>query len=125
MAGTVKIEGYREFLRACNKAEKDTKREVRAAFRKVGDVVRTEARANLRDYDKRSAGGLRTRVRQRGVSVEQSLRKTSDESRRRPNWGSYQMRHALVPALDDKKREVVEEMEEAFDRIANHFGKKG
>jgi hypothetical protein len=76
------VKGYREFLRACAKAEKDTRKEVRAAFREVGDIVRVDAARRLDGLSPKAAAGLRTRVRQRGVSVEQSLRRTTGK---RPN----------------------------------------
>lgn len=112
------VKGYREFLRACAKAEKDTRKEVRAAFREVGDIVRVDAARRLDGLSPKAAAGLRTRVRQRGVSVEQSLRRTTGK---RPDWGAVQMRDALLPAVEAKEDEVVAEMEHAIDRVADHF----
>ena len=117
-AQTLRLEGYTDFLRACDRAGKETKREVRSTFRKVGDVVKVDARARFRSSDAKSAAGLRTVVRQRGVSVEQSLRRTSG---RHPEFGSWQMRHALVPALESKEGQVEREMEHAIDTVAEHF----
>ena len=118
MAETVRIKGYREFIRACDRAGKETKKEVRGTFRKVGDIVREEASSRFRDVSPRSAAGYRTRVRQGGVAVEQSLRRTTGL---RPDFGALQMQEALIPALEDKEDEVIEAMDDALDRVADHF----
>lgn len=112
------VKGYREFMRACAKAPKDTRTEVRAAFRVVGDIVRTDAASRLASLSAKSAAGLRTRVRQTGVSVEQSARKTTGK---RPDWGATQMKEALLPAVVSKEHEVVDAMEDAIDTVADHF----
>lgn len=112
------VKGYREFMRACSKAPKDTRTEVRAAFRVVGDIVRTDAASRLASLSAKSAAGLRTRVRQTGVSVEQSARKTTGK---RPDWGATQMKEALLPAVVSKEHEVVDAMEDAIDTVADHF----
>lgn len=117
-AQTLRVKGYREFVRACDRAGKETKKEVRSTFRKVGDIVKEEAASRFRDIDARSAAGYRTVVRQRGVSVEQSLRRTTGL---RPDFGVLQMRRALEPALADKEGEVEREMENAIDKVADHF----
>lgn len=121
-AQTVRVRGLKEFLRATDRAGKETKREIRGTFRKVGEIVKVDAQARYRASDAKSARGLRTVVRQRGVTVEQSLRRTTGQH---PEWGSWQMRHGLLPALDEKKREIEREMEDAIDRVADHFDRKG
>lgn len=115
---TLRVEGLKPFLIACDRAGKETKKEVRGTFRKVGDIVKVDARTRFRASDAKSAMGLRTVVRQRGVSVEQSLRKTTAKH---PEWGSWQMRHSLLPALAAKEGEVEREMEHAIDKVADHF----
>jgi len=118
MAETLRLHGYREFLRACDRAGKETKKEVRGTFRVVGDIVRDEARSLFEDISPKSAAGYRTRVRQRGVAVEQSLRRTTGT---RPDFGRLQMEEALEPALEEKEDEVEREMENAIDKVADHF----
>lgn len=118
MAEPVKVSGYREFLRACDRAGKETKKEVRDTFRKVGDIVRDDARERFGSLSPKTAAGFRTSVRLRGVSVEQSLRKTTGL---RPDWGSTQMRLGLIPALDAREDEVESEFERAIDKVADHF----
>jgi hypothetical protein len=115
---TLRVRGYREFLRAANKAGAESKREVRAAFRKVGEVVRAEAVVRFSSIDARSAAGYRVAVRQRGVAVEQRRRKTTGL---RPDYGALQIRRALLPALQRNAAETERQMERAIDRVADHF----
>ena len=117
-AATVRVRGYREFLAACNRAERDTKYWVRHTFRQVGAVVQRDATAKFSAYDVKSALGYRTVVRQRGVSVEQKYRKTTGQ---RPNFGSLQMERALIPALVENESETVRRMEHAIDTVADRF----
>lgn len=114
----LRVKGYRETLRAFSRAERATKKEARAALREVGEVVRVEAAQRFRDVDAKTAAGYRTRVRQRGISVEQSLRRTTGT---RPDYGELQMREALIPAAEAKEAEITKGMEKALDRIADHF----
>jgi len=91
---------------------------VRDTFRHVGDVVRVEwTREFSVRYDARSAAGYRTRVRQRGVQVEQSLRKTTGL---RPDYGRLQQRVGEA-VLDQKQGELARGFERALDTVADHF----
>jgi hypothetical protein len=118
--GTVHIRGYREFLRATNRAEKASKRFVRDNFKEVGEVVRVPAADDLRTLQPtgKSAAGLRTIVRARGVNVEQTLRKVTGK---RPDWGATQMRKILLPNLESHEREIEQKLEEKLGDIADHF----
>lgn len=112
------VRGYQPLLRALRNADRDTKREVRAALRDVGEVVRVEAVKLLDPVAPLSAAGYRVRVRQRGVAVEQSLRKTTGLH---PEWGDYQMRRVLLPARHNTFPEVEELFEKAVDFVAAKF----
>jgi len=117
-SSTLPVKGMREFLRASSKAEKETNTEVRAAFREAGDVVKVEAARLFGRIDVISAAGYRTRVRQTGVSVEQSLRRVTGK---RPDYGSLQMREALLPAVEDKSGEIEDVFDDAIETVADHF----
>lgn len=119
---TLRVEGYRELLRALQTADKESKREIRSEFRKVGDIVKNDAVRGFSPVNARTAAGFKTRVRQKGVAVEQSLRKTTGLH---PEWGSYQMRHALLPALMANEDDTERAMEKAMDRVADHFNRGG
>jgi hypothetical protein len=117
--GTLRVEGYQDFMRACAKADKDTKRAVRDTFRPVGDIVRVDAAAMLAPVSARSAAGFRTRVRQRGVAVvEQSIRKTT---RQHPEFGALQMRRALLPSMQHNEQRVEKEFEKATDTVCDRL----
>jgi hypothetical protein len=95
-----------------------TRREVRNELRQVAETVRDDGERKFSRYSQRSADGYRVVVRRRGISVEQSLRKTTGNN---PDWGKLQMREALIPALDDNTEKLVRDLERAIDRIANRI----
>jgi hypothetical protein len=119
---TLAVVGYRDFLRALAAADRRTKRQAREVLRKAGDAVKGDASGRMMPKDGKTAAGYRTVVRQRGVAVEQSIRKTTGQH---PEWGSYQMRHALLPALQANEQETVAAMERALDEIAALFNAGG
>ena len=118
---TIRVHGLREFQRAAARAGKESKTEVRDALRDAAEPVRRDAVRRFSPVDARSAAGYRVAVRQRGVAVEQRLRKTTG---RRPDYGSLQMRRALIPALQTNADTVEREVGKALDRIADHFERK-
>lgn len=119
---TLAVDGYRDLLRGLATADRETRLALRATLRHAGDATRAGAVTRLSSVDVRSAAGYRTRVRQRGVAVEQSLRKTTGQH---PEWGAYQMRHALLPALADNAEETNRRMQTALDAVAAHFNHGG
>lgn len=118
MGDRVVVRGYSDFLRACQKGERDARLFVRHTLRDVGEIVRRDAAARFATYDTRSAAGFKVRVRQRGVAVEQSLRRTTGKH---PQYGALQMTRALLPALADKEGEIEAAFSEALDKIADRF----
>jgi hypothetical protein len=113
----IQLDGYREFLKACDRGEKESKKEVRDTFREVGDIVKVDWSAQLARFGATTATGLRTRVRQRGVEVEQSRRKTTGQH---PEFGRHQQRIGEAVLAADADR-VNREMDQALDRVADHF----
>lgn len=117
-AATLRVEGYKEFLTACDNAGKDSKKFVRAALRQSGEIVKRDATAKFGRYDARTASGYRVVVRRTGVVVEQSIRRTTGL---RPDFGALQMQRALVPALTENEEATERELEKALDVICDHF----
>jgi hypothetical protein len=115
---TLRVEGYRQLMQAFARADKEQRRYVRSTLKDVGEIVRRDAVRFFSPVNAHSAGGYRTRVRQRGVAVEQSLRKTTGAH---PEWGSYQMRHALLPALMSNEDDTARAMDQAMDKVCDHF----
>ena len=123
MASTVSsdtfvVSGFKELVAASKSLIPAEQKEVRAAFARSGEIVRSDAAQRFNKYNARSAAGYRVRVRQRGVEVDQSLRKTTGL---RPDYGALQMRRALLPALYAKQDEVVAEFEKALDEVTAIF----
>lgn len=116
-AATTRIKGYREFQSAIRRADKETRKVVRDAARASGEIVRRDWSGRMIVIDARSAAGLRTRVRTRGVSVEQTLRRTTGQ---RPDYGALQMRRG-VRSLEENEREVVRTYESGMDDVCDHF----
>ena len=117
-SSTTGVTNLRDFLKATSKAEKGSRKLVREQYRTVGDIVKVEGTRRFLKYDAASAAGFRTIVRQRGVSVEQSKKRTTGKHWK---YGALQMRKALIPALDAKEEEVVGQFERAMDVICDHF----
>lgn len=116
---TLAVHGVTELMRGLKTADRATKAAVRADLRLVGESVRVDQVRQMSAIDSRSAAGYKTRVRQRGVVVEQSLRKTTGKH---PEYGAMQMRLLLraLAANADKTRQA---MEQAMDRIAARFNR--
>jgi hypothetical protein len=101
-------------------ADRETKRDARRILARAGQAIEQDAAARIAPKDARSASGYRTSVRQRGIVVRQSLRKTTGLH---PEWGAYQMRHGLIPARGAQMPETTRALEHAMDEIANRFNR--
>jgi hypothetical protein len=115
---TLAVHGLKEMLKANAKADKETRLAVRHELRAVGDIVKQDAASLFAPVNSRSAAGYKTRVRQRGVAVEQSIRKTTGKH---PEYGALQMRKALLPALHANAAETERRMERAMDTISRRY----
>ena len=118
MAGAIKVEGLREFQRACNKSQKDVKKGLRTRLLKVGEVVARDAKPRFAPIDATAAGRFRPRVRTGMVAVEQPKRKTTGMH---PEFGRMQLGIALIPALEAKSGEVEREFNDMLDDLVHGF----
>lgn len=116
---TLVVSGIKELLQACTLAEAEARKQVRDALKESGEIVRADASKRLSAYSAKSAAGLKVRVRQRGVAVEQSLRKTTGPRARR-NYPGIQM-HILSTTLQDDEAKVAAQMEKALDTVGRVF----
>jgi hypothetical protein len=116
MANEVVVRGYKELVKASYAADRALRKQMRDTFRAVGEPVRSEAAIRFSRYDARSAASYRVRVRQRGVIVEQSLRKTTGKH---PEYGRLQMRRALLPAQAHQEPETLRRIERAVDEVCD------
>jgi hypothetical protein len=112
---TVRVTGLRELNRAINQADKDQKKILKKRFEKVGDIVKEEGRSRFSGIDAGSAAGFQVKTLVSGVKVQQSRRKTTGK---RGDYGALQMSRALIPALDAKQPQVIEELNAALEDVA-------
>lgn len=124
MAETI-VKGYRDVVKGLKDCEKEERREVRKVLRGTGDAVKAEAAGRFARYDEKTARRFRTVVRQRGISVEQSLKKSGATERRRPNFGELQLDRALEPAAAHQAPATERRMEQALDEISVRFNRGG
>jgi len=117
---TVRVQGLRELIRACDASEKSVKKALRTKLRSAAEPVRRKAESLFSRYSTRTASRFGISVRRSGsVSVEQRLRKVTGL---RPDWGSLQMREGLVPALDAEQAEVIRVFERILDEAMQDGG---
>lgn len=98
----------------------EIRKDVREALRTAGERVRGDSASKTASTlgSARSAAGYRVYVRERGVSVEQSIRKTTGL---RPDWGSSQMRRSLVPSLIEDEQFTQQDFERAVEEVNAYF----
>lgn len=119
-AETVRIKGIRELNSALARYDKELKKELERELRDAAQKVADSARARFAGIDQKSAMGFRPRIRGFGrVVVEQRYRKTTGQH---PNFGSLQMRRALLPALASESDNVVRALEGMLDRLGLEEG---
>ena len=118
-AGTVRVKGLKELQRDFRRMSKDLSKEVRDGLRESAKPVQQEAANLFRGVDARSAAGYKVRVRQRGVAVEQSRKRTTGLH---PEYGAMQMRKALLPALANREKDVIEGVDRVLGRLAGENG---
>lgn len=136
MQYTVRYEGLREVLKALRETESDLLVALEASFRRVGDLIRNDARGRLVRFGQEHgrgfsfaevAAGLETRVRTSGntdhvVTVGQLNRTSSNQLARRPNVGDLQMKKALLPARTARFDEAVELVEDDVAQLLARHG---
>ena len=117
---TIRVQGYREFLLAVSLMPKEIRKDMRDALREAGEAVRKDSQRETSDRlsSPKSGAGYRTVVRTRGVSVQQSLRKTTGL---RGDWGVTQMRKSLIPSLEENAPETEKLMEKAMEQVADFY----
>ncbi len=108
------LTGYTELLAGLRAQPAAIRKAVRDELRKVGADIQSDWAGRIEALHppaERTALGYRVVVRVRGISVEQSLGKTTG---RRPDWGKTQMRRGALPALEDNQEHLIEAGEAAI-----------
>jgi len=118
--GQVKVKGLRQLHRALKNVDDGTKRQLEAELRAAGEIVAAGARSRFVGIDARSAAGFKSRVKGFGrVVVEQSRRRTTGT---RGDFGSLQMRRALLPSVTENETRVLLAVEGMLDRLGRKEG---
>jgi hypothetical protein len=115
--GVLAVRGLSQFMVALGVADRQTKKMVVTELRGTGEAVRQDAAAFMSRINGKTAAGFRVRVRQRGVAVAQSVRKTTGKH---PEYGSLQMR-VLARAVSEHADDTERAMERAMDRICDRL----
>lgn len=110
------MKGLKELNRAINRADKESRKLMKERFKQVGEIVASDGRSRFSRIDSGSAAGFKAKALTKGVKVEQSRRKVTGK---RGDYGALQMRTALVPALQAKQVDVVEELNRALEDVAD------
>ncbi len=113
----------RGLLTACDRADENLDAEVKATLKRAGEIVRSDAAGRMAPKHSKTAAGYKVRIRasrkgRRRVSVAQSKRKTTAKH---PEWGAWQIRHSLLPAVRANVGRVEQEFDEAASRVSRRF----
>lgn len=117
--GTLKVEGLRDLQRALRSYDKSLASELTRRLKEAASIVRDDASARFSRINAASAAGFKPRARGGSAFVEQSQRRTTGT---RPDFGSLQMKLALLPALESKSGEVEQSIEHMLDEIGSQEG---
>ena len=117
---SVKVHGIKELGQALKRVDRELARELDDALKDAAQIVSDNARSRFSFIDSRSAGGFRPRIKGFGrVVVEQRKRKTTGQH---PEFGSLQMRRALLPAMREDEPKVIEALEHMLDTLGRDNG---
>jgi hypothetical protein len=126
MAGsfTVRTHGVKELARDFGRVAPILKEEIRDELKEAGELVKRTSQGKLRGFHHpvpdRTISGLRVRAipAQSRVYVEQGRGRTTGK---RKDWGSTQMRRALLPALEQDAPAVVERIDKLVSRVSRTY----
>jgi hypothetical protein len=107
----VKVTGLRELTRDLGGARSEFGKDLGKGLRAVAEPIRADWAADEQRFGAFTATGLRTVVRQRGVAIEQTRRKTTGM---RPDFGRAQQRLGDA-ALDRNVGNIEAGVEHAID----------
>lgn len=119
---TLAVEGFANLIKGFRAYDRGFKTRARQVLRQVGEGTRADAANTMAPFSQKTAAGYKVAVRQRGIEVRQSVRKTTG---RHPEYGAFQMRNALLPARARNAPEAEREMERALSILAAQFNSGG
>lgn len=110
----VVMTGYRETMRALNRADKDTRRDVQRVLEDEARPVAEEIKRRLTRFEGVSLATIRPRALAKGVVVRQHARKRTGK---RGDFGGVQMVEGFIPGAWDHIDETTRAVERALDRL--------
>lgn len=112
---TIAVRGLGPLIRDLSKVSKTATKALRRELRLLAEPVKVDIMLNeaSEDFGRPSVQGVKVIVRQRGINVEQTMRKSARFSARRPNFGPLQQAKAFDPGLE-ANRAFIEQQAEAF-----------
>lgn len=114
MAGAVRLHGLRELQRSLQRVNRAAAKTVRDALKESVEPAVASTKAKEGRWAGASVGTIGARATNRSVFVTQRARKVTG---RRPDFGSLQMREALIPSVWENVNEITRGVERAFDRL--------
>lgn len=119
-AVAVKVKGLKELRRALKDVSVDASKGLDRELKALAEVVAEEARQRFAAIDPRSAAGFKPRLRGfSSVVVAQTRRRKTGQH---PEFGSLQMRRALLPALWSERNNVERRLESIIERAGHSHG---
>ena len=117
----VKPQSLRSFEQGCEQAIHDTDEMVATVVQKAGEMIRVGAAARTFPKSARTAAGYQSLAIGNRAIVFQRIPKTTAAH---GEWGSWQMRKALLPSLWSNLRRINKEMKQGLDKVANRFERR-
>ncbi len=128
---TVRVKNLAALNRAFDKAGKDTKREIREAFKDAAEPVRADAQVlaadkirNVREGDRWA--GMRVGVTQSLVYVAPKARRNrANDSLKRPNFAGLLLNEAMLAALEKNEDKIERAAGDVLDKVVRDWGSGG
>jgi hypothetical protein len=117
--GTIRVKGLRELDRAFRQLEGGIPKTTRNELAEVARPIADTAREKISQYRGAKLNTIRPRATGRSVFVTQAARKVTGK---RADFGSLQMSHGMLPALDEYGDEIIRGLETELDRLASRLG---
>lgn len=105
---TVRFKDLAELLRAEQTVGAKTEGFLTRELFLVGELVAADVRRGYDPYSSQGMMGIQTKVFTSGVWVVQTLRKSRNMMRRRPNFGPFIFKKAFYPAMKNNENNVLE-----------------
>lgn len=87
----------------------------------LGGTVASDVSGRYIDYSPAGAHGVKAKVFTSGLWVVQTIRKSRNPLRQRPNFGPLMMRKAFLPAVRDNEGNVLEAATAAVEEARTRY----